>query len=59
MVDSEVDIVSEGRDPGPYPIAPEKLRVFPTDADLPRDERNTKIDEQFVPIATVPTPTAG
>src|SRR5262245_7069662 len=38
--DSEIDIVSEGRDPGPYPIAPERLRVFPNDRDLPKDAKN-------------------
>ncbi len=59
VTDSEVDIVSEGRDPGPYPIAPEKLRVFATDADLPRDEINTKIDQSFVPIARPAAPKAG
>ncbi|HZN32251.1 MAG TPA: prolyl oligopeptidase family serine peptidase [Pirellulaceae bacterium] len=59
ITDSEIDIVSEGRDPGPYPIAPERLRVFPTDADLPRDEVNTKIDQQFVPIAKNAAPKAG
>ena len=56
ITDSEIDIVSEGRDPGKYPIDPEKLRVFPTDADLPRDEVNTKIDEHFVPLAKVGPP---
>jgi hypothetical protein len=33
--------------------------VFPTDADLPADELNTKIDEHFVPIASVAPPGAG
>jgi hypothetical protein len=59
VTDSEVDIVSEGGSPGRYPIEPEKLRVFPTDADLPRDELNTTIDEQFVPIAEVPAAQPG
>jgi dienelactone hydrolase len=59
VADSEVDLVSEGRDPGAYPIAPEKLRVFPNDADLPRDQTNTKIDEQFVPLAKPQPPAAG
>jgi cephalosporin-C deacetylase-like acetyl esterase len=59
ITDSEIDIVSEGRDPGPYPIPPEKLRVFPADADLPRDQLNAQIDEQFVPIASVDPPAAG
>lgn len=57
--DSEIDIVSEGGNPGSYPIEPEKLRVFPTDADLPRDELNTTIDESFVPLAEVASPKAG
>jgi dienelactone hydrolase len=57
--DSEVDIVSEGGNPGPYPIEPEKLRVFPTDADLPADEVNTTIDERFVPLAEVASPRTG
>ncbi len=52
--DSEVDIVSEGNQPGAYPIPPEKLRVFPRDADLPVDQLNTTIDESFVPLANVP-----
>ena len=57
--DSELDIVSEGRNPGPYPIEPEKLRVFPKDEDLPDDELNTKIDEHFVPLANVAIPEQG
>ena len=57
--DSEIDIVSEGSNPGPYPIPPEKLRVFPTDADMPADQLNTKIDESFVPMAKVAPPEAG
>ena len=59
VTDTEIDVVSEGGNPGPYPIAPEKLRVFPTDADLPADELNTKIDEHFVPLASVTAPEAG
>ena len=53
VTDSERDIVTEGGNPGPYPIPPEKLRVFPQDSDLPQDQLNTKIDESFVPIAKV------
>ena len=52
--DGEIDVVSEGGNPGPYPIEPEKLRVFPEDSDLPADELNTTIDERFVPLASVP-----
>jgi cephalosporin-C deacetylase-like acetyl esterase len=59
VTDSEVDIVSEGGNPGPYPIPPEKLRVFPTDEDLPKDQLNTKIDEHFVPLAKVAAPVKG
>jgi hypothetical protein len=59
VTDSEADIVSEGSRPGPYPIAPETLRVFPTDADIPKDQVNTTIDERFVPLARVEPPAAG
>lgn len=59
IADSEIDIVSEGGNPGPYPIPPEKLRVFPTDTDLPADQLNTTIDERFVPLASVSPPEKG
>ena len=59
IADSEIDIVSEGGNPGPYPIAPEKLRVFPNDSDLPADQLNTTIDERFVPTAAAAPPEAG
>jgi dienelactone hydrolase len=59
VTDSERDIVTEGGNPGPYPIPPEKLRVFPQDSDLPADQLNTMIDESFVPIAKVAPPAAG
>jgi cephalosporin-C deacetylase-like acetyl esterase len=59
ITDTEIDVVSEGSNPGPYPIAPERLRVFPTDADLPADQLNTKIDEHFVPMARPAPPQAG
>ena len=39
-----------------YPIDPEKLRVFPKDADLPKDQLNTTIDQHFVPMAKVEPP---
>ena len=55
--DSEVDVVSEGGSPGAYPIEPEKLRVFPTDADLPADRLNAEIDQSFVPMGTPEAPT--
>jgi dienelactone hydrolase len=59
VTDSEVDLVSEGSNPGPYPIPPEALRVFPTDADLPADQVNTTIDERFVPLGRVAAPAPG
>jgi hypothetical protein len=59
VTDSEVDLVSEGNKPGPYPIPPRDLRVFPTDADLPADQLNTKIDELFVPMAKLDPPATG
>ena len=59
IADSEVDLVSEGNAPGAYPIPPEKLRVFPTDADLPADQVNTTIDERFVPVANIAPPEPG
>jgi dienelactone hydrolase len=59
VMDSEADLVSEGNKPGAYPIPPEKLRVFPTDGDLPKDQLNTTIDERFVPLAKVASPEAG
>jgi cephalosporin-C deacetylase-like acetyl esterase len=40
------------------PIPHEALRVFPTDADLPRDSINGKIDETFVARAQVALPSA-
>src|SRR5262245_7885628 len=43
---------------GQFPIDPRELRVFPTDADLPKDQLNTRIDETFVPQARPELPTA-
>ncbi len=56
VTDSEVDLVTGDRNNPVHPIAPEKLRAFPTDADLPKDELNSTIDEHFIPLAknTVP-----
>lgn len=57
--DSEVDIPTGPRDHREYSIDPTKLRVFPTDADLPKDELNTTIDRHFVPMAQVEPPERG
>jgi dienelactone hydrolase len=59
VADSEVDLVTgKGRD-RTYPIALERLRVFPEDSDIPADELNTTIDRHFVPTARVDVPEAG
>jgi hypothetical protein len=59
ITDSEQDVVSEAGNPGTPPIPPEKLRVFPTDDDLPKDQLNTTIDEHFVPMAKPDLPEKG
>ena len=46
----------EGRNPR-IPI--EQLRVFAEDSDIPKDQRNTRIDETFVPRAKPELPSAG
>lgn len=56
ITDSEENLVADSRNPATFPIPPEKLRVFPTDDDLPSDQLNTKIDELFVPLAEVAAP---
>ncbi len=48
VVDGEVDAHAESGRTDDFPIQPESLRVFPTDADLPRDQLNTEIDKHFV-----------
>ena len=59
VLDSEADLVSGAGNDRVYPIAIEKLRVFPEDSDIPRDERNTTIDRHFVPMAEVALPGRG
>ena len=56
--DSEVDLVTGPSDEPIHPIDPPQLRVFATDDDLPRDQRNTTIDEVFVPLGHVKIPKA-
>ena len=59
VLDSEVDLAQGPRNDRRYPIAPEKLRVFPEDTDIPTDELNSTIDRRFVPVATVEVPPRG
>ncbi|HEV3345162.1 MAG TPA: prolyl oligopeptidase family serine peptidase [Pirellulales bacterium] len=59
VLDSEIDVVSEGGNPEKYPIPPESLRVFPTDDLLPADQINQTVDQMFVPLADAPLPETG
>jgi hypothetical protein len=57
--DSEVDLVTGSGKDRTYPIPIDRLRVFPEDSDIPKDELNTTIDEHFVPMADVAPPKEG
>lgn len=59
VADGEIDIVEDGPAEPAHPIEPQKLRAFPTDADIPADQLNTTIDQHFVPVANVSVPAAG
>jgi hypothetical protein len=59
VADSEQNLIT-GRPPDRhYPIAPERLQVFRSDSDIPKDEWNTTIDRHFVAAAEAPPPRAG
>jgi hypothetical protein len=58
ILDSEVDLVTSGPEPV-HPIAPEQLRVFPQDSDVPADAHNARIDQEFVPMAEPDLPKNG
>ncbi|MDZ4686955.1 MAG: prolyl oligopeptidase family serine peptidase, partial [Planctomycetaceae bacterium] len=59
VTDSEVDLVEGTGNATVHPIPPERLRAFATDADIPADQLNTKIDESFVPLGQPVTPQSG
>jgi len=59
VTDSEVDLVTGSYAKRIFPIAPEQLRVFSRDSDIPTDQLNTTIDEHFVPIARGTRPNTG
>ncbi len=59
VTDSETDLVAEEGSRRRFPIEPAKLRVFPSDDDIPRDHQNATIDQYFVPMASVTIPDAG
>jgi dienelactone hydrolase len=58
VLDSEVDLVTSAREEI-HPIPPEQLRVFPQVSDIPKDALNSRIDQEFVPMAKVETPKEG
>jgi dienelactone hydrolase len=58
VLDTEVDVIGEEARGEPHPIPPEKLRVFAGEDDIPPDQRNTTIDETFVPRTIVALPSA-
>jgi pimeloyl-ACP methyl ester carboxylesterase len=59
VADSEIDLVTGSGNDRRHPIEPEKLRVFPEDSDIPKDELNTTIDRHFVPVAQLKPPRKG
>ncbi|MGB2823001.1 MAG: prolyl oligopeptidase family serine peptidase, partial [Phycisphaerae bacterium] len=59
VTDSEVDLVTGSGKSRKHPIDPVRLRVFPEDSDIPKDELNTTIDRHFVPQAEVARPRKG
>lgn len=59
VTDSEVDLVTKEGNDAIHPIPPERLRAFKTDADIPADQLNTKIDEHFVPLGQPGLPEEG
>jgi dienelactone hydrolase len=59
VTDSEVDLVSGAGNQSTFPIPTERLRAFPTDADIPSDQLNTRVDESFVPLGQPELPRTG
>lgn len=59
VTDGDVDVVVEEGGRTAHPVAPERLRVFPADADIPADARNGTIDREFVPLGAPGRPLAG
>ncbi len=59
VTDGDVDLVVEEGGRATHPVPPERLRVFPDDADIPSDARNRVIDREFVPLGAPGLPPAG
>ena len=59
--DASAVLDSEEAEPGGTVklFKPEELRALATDDDLPKDQRNTTIDQHFVPLAKVEPPASG
>lgn len=54
------DVITPVQDSAEFaPLPGKELRVFPTDADIPKDALNARIDETFVPRANVRLPAQG
>lgn len=59
VADGDVDLVVEERGRAVHPLPPQRLRVFPSDADLPPQSRNATIDRTFVPTGAPGLPAPG
>lgn len=59
VTDGDVDLVVEEGGRTAHPVAPERLRVFPADTDLPADARNGSIDREFVALGRPELPAPG
>lgn len=58
VTDGEYEVAESAEGMPVRPIDPKKLRVFPEESDIPKDQLNTTIDQSFVPVANVPIPDA-
>lgn len=59
VTDGDVDVVVEDGGTAVHPIPPARLRVFPSDRDIPADARNAVIDREFVPRGSPGLPAPG
>jgi hypothetical protein len=58
VLDTEIDLVINSPKES-HPIPPEQLRVFPQESDFPKDAINSRIDQEFVPMAKLDLPKEG
>lgn len=59
VTDGDIDVVIEAEGHVVHPLPPERLRAFPTDADIPALARNGSIDRSFVPLGDPGMPGPG